>query len=387
MEYSEHIGGKVVGRVSVDGGKTWMYNLITRTFHQRMVNWLTGTAFIYPRAIALGFGSTAPSIGDTSLYNEYYRKRIASSWVRSNYYARFSTPLFPFEPPVPPGQEELVFNELGLFDAETIPIENHSFEVWSDNPEVPLAWNSVNGIVSKSTDAYHGTYSVEFAWTSGEGLFYHSVPGHTAYYGKTITFAMAVKTSEVNAVRLYIDGLGGRIFSDYHPGDNTWRQLRVEGSVPNGATALIIGVSVVNAVARLDWANCAEKGSCLARTILPFTKSNQKAISLIWEIFLEEEGTMYRAFDAEEIDQGTSDVGVLTPSKYQPTGETAAQQVIITVEDNPIRYWMHSGVPSSTSGHLLAVGEKLTVNTLENIKNLKFIAIGGTSKLKVTYFR
>ena len=92
------------------------------------------------------------------------------------------------------------------------------------------------------------------------------------------------------------------------------------------------------------------------------------------------------AYEMEEISQGTA-CGSLTPSKYAPTGEVAASEVIITVEDQTIRYWMHGGTPSTSAGHIQGSADPLIIEGTNNIQNLRFCSTTGTAKLKVSYLR
>lgn len=67
----------------------------------------------------------------------------------------------------------------------------------------------------------------------------------------------------------------------------------------------------------------------------------------------------------------------------------AAGAVFLTVEDNNVSYRIDGGNPSSILGHYLisSANQNLWLNNLFAIKNLRMIAIGGSSLIKVTYYR
>ena len=69
----------------------------------------------------------------------------------------------------------------------------------------------------------------------------------------------------------------------------------------------------------------------------------------------------------------------LTASKYAPPDYARAVQAIITIEDNPVRYWYDGTDPTSTVGHYAPVGTILTVCqvTIQNIRFIKDTAAAG----------
>lgn len=89
--------------------------------------------------------------------------------------------------------------------------------------------------------------------------------------------------------------------------------------------------------------------------------------------------------DYENITVTTAAVNRLTVAKI--TDDVGA--VFITVETNNLRYRIDGGNPNATVGHLLVSGsyQNLWLNNVSAIKNLRMIAIDGSSFVKVTYYK
>jgi len=66
--------------------------------------------------------------------------------------------------------------------------------------------------------------------------------------------------------------------------------------------------------------------------------------------------------------------------------ERSVVGAFITLETGQIRFRMDGIDPSSTTGHLLEIGQSLTLKSKAAVEKIKFIKTGDTSgALKVTY--
>jgi hypothetical protein len=65
----------------------------------------------------------------------------------------------------------------------------------------------------------------------------------------------------------------------------------------------------------------------------------------------------------------------------------AARQAVITVEGNPVRVRWDGTDPTTAEGHLLSVGDTLTLHFSADIFKFAAIATGANATLKVTYSR
>lgn len=65
----------------------------------------------------------------------------------------------------------------------------------------------------------------------------------------------------------------------------------------------------------------------------------------------------------------------------------SALECLITVEANPVRFWLDGTAPTSSAGHLVASGDTIKLTNTIDMLNALFIGIGGSAVLSVTYFR
>ena len=66
--------------------------------------------------------------------------------------------------------------------------------------------------------------------------------------------------------------------------------------------------------------------------------------------------------------------------------ERSVVGAFITLETGQVRFRMDGTDPSSTTGHLLEIGQSLTLKSRAAVEKIKFIKTGDTSgALKVTY--
>ncbi len=73
-------------------------------------------------------------------------------------------------------------------------------------------------------------------------------------------------------------------------------------------------------------------------------------------------------YDVDESVTVSSTAKVLTASKYGNRSEA-----FITVEVAPVRWWTGNTPPTSSVGHLLAVGDVIKLHSALDIQNIKFI--------------
>ena len=86
-------------------------------------------------------------------------------------------------------------------------------------------------------------------------------------------------------------------------------------------------------------------------------------------------------FDYESITVADSAIG-LTAAKYLD-----AERAEITLETAQIRFRVDGTDPTSSEGHLVEVGDVITLNSAAQISDFSAIRTGNTSGvLKVTYF-
>jgi hypothetical protein len=93
-------------------------------------------------------------------------------------------------------------------------------------------------------------------------------------------------------------------------------------------------------------------------------------------------------YDFEQLTVAGS-VQVLTPSKYKDsTTSGGASNAFITSETAEIRYRYDGGTPSSTVGHILAIGGILVLSGQNQMSNFKCIRTGAISAvISATYER
>ncbi len=88
-------------------------------------------------------------------------------------------------------------------------------------------------------------------------------------------------------------------------------------------------------------------------------------------------------FAYEKITVTTSSVSML-----DETYRNSARAILLTVEDNPIRYRIDGGNATSSDGHLLSDSayQNLWLHDGWAIKNLRMIGIGGNATAVITYY-
>jgi hypothetical protein len=65
----------------------------------------------------------------------------------------------------------------------------------------------------------------------------------------------------------------------------------------------------------------------------------------------------------------------------------SALEVLVTVEDNPIRVWYDGSTPTTAVGHLLSAGDSILLTGGISALNFLAIATGANATLRVTYSR
>jgi hypothetical protein len=384
----------VRGQVTVNG--VTFKNLTTTYAREQLATWWTGGTVTPPSYIAIGYGTVAASVGDTALYNEIYRKSAVSRLARATYYARIATTFTTHEPPVPPGSASVNIKEMGLFDGGTVTINNNWFETWTPGtPASPNSWlwsGGTPGSISGTASVYEGSAACRFSGTAANAQLYQNASFDSSWVSQQFTFRVAVKAGSASLARAFIYDGYTTTYSGYNSGTASYEVLSAQKTLSGTANALRVGVELAAAgTADVDWANAVKNGNCWARAAVNVTKETNDPVTAIWEVYSEEqdeEGSMpYVPYNNEEISAGTSSYGSLDPTKYQPTGEAPAQKAVLTIESNQLRYWVHSGTPTASSGHVLDPGDVLTLEGATTISRMKYIGVGGTATVKVTYER
>lgn len=77
----------------------------------------------------------------------------------------------------------------------------------------------------------------------------------------------------------------------------------------------------------------------------------------------------------------------LTFTNIVPTTGRPAERLLVTLETDNVRYTYDGTTPTATVGHLLNVGDVLTLNGHGNIRRFQAIRVTTDATLKVTYER
>lgn len=64
-----------------------------------------------------------------------------------------------------------------------------------------------------------------------------------------------------------------------------------------------------------------------------------------------------------------------------------AEEATFSVEVDTVRYTLDGTAPTATLGHLLGLGDILTVVGRDNLKRLRFIRVTTNATIRATYFR
>lgn len=89
--------------------------------------------------------------------------------------------------------------------------------------------------------------------------------------------------------------------------------------------------------------------------------------------------------DYEAVTVSSSAVG-LTAATYTEGG-AVMPHALITVETNPIRFRVDGLNPTATEGHLVQPGNKITLDSGDQITKFRAIATGGDATIRVSYGR
>jgi hypothetical protein len=94
-------------------------------------------------------------------------------------------------------------------------------------------------------------------------------------------------------------------------------------------------------------------------------------------------GSVFAAQNYEAITVADTAIGL----SFSPTGGTSFSRVVCTLETAQIRFMVHGGTPTTTTGHLLEVGQQLTLADYASIVKFKAIRTGAVSgALKCSYY-
>lgn len=89
--------------------------------------------------------------------------------------------------------------------------------------------------------------------------------------------------------------------------------------------------------------------------------------------------------DKEEVTVGNSAVGFNSAIVQQAAGNAAV--VVVTIEDDSIRYWVDGSTPTTSSGHLGLADSAFTICGLNSIKNFLAIRVTTDAEIKASFFR
>jgi hypothetical protein len=92
-------------------------------------------------------------------------------------------------------------------------------------------------------------------------------------------------------------------------------------------------------------------------------------------------------YDFETLTPGASTAVPLTAAKLTVAGKQKAVRVFITCETVNCRYRLDGVDPTASVGHLLYADGTLEVEGVDNLKNLRIIAVSDTAAVSVTYSR
>lgn len=93
-------------------------------------------------------------------------------------------------------------------------------------------------------------------------------------------------------------------------------------------------------------------------------------------------------FAKESLTVSTTAIGG-TPSVYNPTGNvSSARYAFISVETNPLRYWLDGSTPTASLGHLVNTNGNFEVCGVTAVKNFLMIRQGAAdSTTMISYGR
>lgn len=91
-------------------------------------------------------------------------------------------------------------------------------------------------------------------------------------------------------------------------------------------------------------------------------------------------------YDFEELTVAAAAVP-LTAAKLAVAGKPKGVRVFCTIAGADIRYRLDGAAPTASNGHIVYDQGTLEVEGIENLQNLKMIAVSGTAKVSVSYSR
>ena len=98
-----------------------------------------------------------------------------------------------------------------------------------------------------------------------------------------------------------------------------------------------------------------------------------------------EEVMSYLGKETISISSGT--VSSLDSAIYNPDGNTHARRAIIFAHGSSIRYRMDGETITGSVGHLIATDRRLTLNSVDSIRNFRVTTTGVATSISVLYFR
>ena len=91
------------------------------------------------------------------------------------------------------------------------------------------------------------------------------------------------------------------------------------------------------------------------------------------------------AYDKEILTVAATAIG-FTAAKLSPSSTDTPKAAICTLESGEIRFWTDGSTPTSSEGHILAIGAQLIIESFDSMKGFLAIRTGAVSGvLSVTY--
>jgi len=92
---------------------------------------------------------------------------------------------------------------------------------------------------------------------------------------------------------------------------------------------------------------------------------------------------------AKEATQAVDNATAVSPTAatVQPTGDIPAKAMLVTVEDQPARFYVDGSTPTAALGHSVPAESSFVIFGVNNIKNFAIIAESTNIALTMTYYR
>ncbi len=218
---------------------------------EAVIKWYTNSSggYIskkYSSAVDVNSSWQKVEVSGVAPENAGYAKFIIFSWYDSGNQTNGSAYI-----------DDAVIIESNAGETPTLNYTNGSFEVWSEGLPVRWSnqtchgWGEAFDSVQQSSDAKHGSYSVQLTWNTGHTynpIFYQEI---SVTGGQDYTFSFYAKavsgTPDIEAKITFYDSAWGLLsyqYSDWTTITSSWNQLSVSATAPANAayaTVAIVG--------------------------------------------------------------------------------------------------------------------------------------------------